>query len=224
MNALVIMPEADVSRNVIEYLLNGAGFAANHTEAREAPAFLERLAYDLVMLAMPSEEVQLCRELRLAGPEVALVCISDSPLCDRIAMLEAGADDVIWRPFEPAELLARTKAVVARANRGAQFGRRIIAGRVTLDRERSMASVPWKQDIALTPTERRILDRLMTNPGITLQREDLLSSVWGYGAAAETESNPVDVYVSRLRRKLEQDARRPNVIMAVRGTGYRLNP
>ncbi len=222
MNALVIMPEMDISRTVVSALLEGTGFTVASTEADELSTILERREYHLALVGLPGEELRLCRDVRESSPDIALICLSTAALIERIAMLEAGADDVILRPFEPAEFLARAKALMARSGRSLTLGRKIAVGRLTLDRDRSCVHLPWKQEVYLTPTERRMLDHLITRPGATITREALLTAIWGSGQ--ESESNPVDIYIRRLRIKLEKDPARPELIVTVRGFGYRFNP
>lgn len=220
MNALIVMPETDVSRSVVAHLLAYAGIASDQTEATEAPFFLARRSYSLAVFGIPGEDLPLCRALREVSPEIALICISDGSLLERCALLAAGADDVIARPWEPAELVARVKAVLARCGQRVGLGRNYSCGALSLDRDNSLVSTPWKSNIALTPTERRLFDHLLINAGQVVKRDDLLTHIWG--GAYDMESNPVDVYIRRLRQKIEPDPAQPTVIVSIRGSGYKL--
>ena len=156
---------------------------------------------------------EICRRLR-AGDDwtpVLFVTARDEEV-ERVLGLEMGADDYLVKPFSPRELVARLKAVLRRAQ-GAQSVRLLHAGQVTIDPGARRVNVDGRS-VELTATEFDLLVYLVQHPGRVYSREHLLSTVWGYAAAAGTRT--VDVHVSQLRNKLG-DA---SPIRTVRGVGY----
>jgi DNA-binding response OmpR family regulator len=158
---------------------------------------------------------EVCRQLRADGDwtPVLFVTARDDEV-DRVLGLELGADDYITKPFSPRELVARVKTVLRRASGGPVAGGRALAvGALTLDPARRRVTAGGA-DVALTATEFDLLAFLMRRPGVVFPREQLLSEVWGYAAAAGTRT--VDVHVAQLRAKLGEHS----AIRTVRGVGY----
>lgn len=156
---------------------------------------------------------EVCRALRAEGDwtPVLFVTARDDEV-DRVLGLELGGDDYISKPFSPRELVARVKSVVRRAA-GPGEQPALTVGAVRVDPERRSV-VAAGAEVALTATEFDLLAALMRRPGRVLSREQLLSEVWGYAAAAGTRT--VDVHVAQLRAKL--GAASP--VRTVRGVGY----
>jgi DNA-binding response OmpR family regulator len=158
---------------------------------------------------------EVCRRLRADGDwtPVLFVTARDDEV-DRVLGLEMGADDYLTKPFSPRELVARVKTVLRRARSGvATEPAALVVGAVKVDPGRRRAWV-GEAEVALTATEFDLLAFLMRRPGRVYEREQLLSEVWGYAAAAGTRT--VDVHVAQLRAKL--GAASP--IRTVRGVGY----
>ena len=155
---------------------------------------------------------EICRRLRAADDwtPILFVTARDEEV-ERVLGLEMGADDYLVKPFSPRELVARVKAVLRRGRTGG--GQVLQAGAVTLDPDRRQATVDGST-VELTATEFDLLAHLMRSPGRVFTRDQLLSAVWGYEAAAGTRT--VDVHISQLRNKLG-DA---SPIRTVRGVGY----
>jgi DNA-binding response OmpR family regulator len=190
-----------------------------HVEADGAAALaaVRRLRPVAVILdvGLPGlDGAEVCRRLRAEGDwtPVLFVTARDDEV-DRVLGLEMGADDYLTKPFSPRELVARVKTVLRRSRGGAPEPAVLEVGRVRLDPGRRRA---WVADaeIALTTTEFDLLAFLMRRPGRVYERDQLLSEVWGYAAAAGTRT--VDVHVAQLRAKL--GAASP--IRTVRGVGY----
>jgi two-component system KDP operon response regulator KdpE len=157
------------------------------------------------------------RELRAwsKAPIILVSAVGDDD--EKIAALDAGADDYVTKPFAIGELLARLRAVLRRVDAP---GRPVIeVGRIRVDLERSSVTVDGEL-VHLTPHEFKILRLLALNEGKLLTHRAILRDVWGpaYGA----ESNYLHVYVSQLRRKLEPDPARPRYLVTEPGAGYRL--
>jgi len=157
---------------------------------------------------------EVCRRLREDGDwtPILFVTARDDEV-DRVVGLEMGADDYITKPFSPRELVARVKTVLRRAGGRPGEERILTLGEVTLDPGRRRVQVAGRE-VTLTATEFDLLAHLLRRPGRIFTREQLLSEVWGYAAAAGTRT--VDVHVAQLRAKLG-DA---SPIRTVRGVGY----
>jgi DNA-binding response OmpR family regulator len=156
---------------------------------------------------------EICRRLRAADDwtPILFVTARDEEV-ERVLGLEMGADDYLVKPFSPRELVARVKAVLRRGQPSGE-GPVLQAGQIRLDPGRRQVSV-GDEPVDLTATEFDLLAHLMRSPGRVFTRDQLLSAVWGYEAAAGTRT--VDVHVSQLRTKLG-DA---SPIRTVRGVGY----
>ena len=137
-------------------------------------------------------------------------------MADRIVGLEMGADDYLAKPFEPRELAARVQAVLRR-NEDAVKTRRIEIGDLSVDVDRRSAAVGGRR-VELTTMEFELLAMFVRNPGLVLSRNRIMDALRGLDW--ESYDRSVDVLVSRLRRKLGDDPKRPAFIRAVRGAGY----
>jgi DNA-binding response OmpR family regulator len=171
-------------------------------------------------VAMPDlDGVSVVRRLRAEGEELP-VCILSArdEVEDRVAGLQAGADDYLVKPFALAELTARLHALLRR--RGAAPAGPIVVGDLVVDPRRHVATRAGR-DLGLTRREFALLEAFARRPGLVLSRDALLREVWGY--AFEVETNVVDVFVGYLRRKLEAGGE-SRVLQTVRGVGWRLRP
>jgi two-component system, OmpR family, response regulator MprA len=158
--------------------------------------------------------VEVCRRLRDAGDVPILMLTARDGLDDRIEGLDSGADDYLVKPFERQELLARLRALLRRRPpRGSAF---LTVGDLRLNPDTREAR-RGERHLDLTTREFELLEYLMRNERLVLSRERLLEDVWGYNVLVET--NTVDVFVSNLRRKLEEDGE-PRVLHTMRGAGY----
>jgi two-component system KDP operon response regulator KdpE len=152
------------------------------------------------------------------GPVLVLSARADST--DKVAALDAGADDYVTKPFDMAELLARLRAVVRRGP-GEPGEAVVVTDHFTVDlaaRQVTVDGVP----VRLTPTEWALLSELVRNPGRLVGQRELLQAVWG--PAYERETNYLRVYLAQLRRKLEPDPAHPVSLLTEPGRGYRLVP
>ncbi len=157
---------------------------------------------------------EVCRRLRAEGDWTpVLFCTARDDEVDRVLGLELGADDYVTKPFSPRELVARVKSCVRRSRGPEGEHRTYVVGSVTVDLPRRRVEVAG-EEVDLTATEFALLAHLARRPGRVFTREQLLSEVWGYEAAAGTRT--VDVHVAQLRAKL--GATSP--IRTVRGVGY----
>jgi DNA-binding response OmpR family regulator len=189
---------------------------------REALDAVARRPPSVVVLdvTMPDlDGVSVVRRLRDQGVDVP-VCILSArdDVEDRVAGLQAGADDYLVKPFALAELTARLQALLRR--RGDEAPGALVVGDLVIDPRRHLATRDGR-DLELTRREYELLEAFARHAGQVLSRDQLLRQVWGYNF--EVETNVVDVFVGYLRRKLEA-AGEPRMLHTVRGVGWRLRP
>ncbi|MGF1666835.1 MAG: response regulator transcription factor [Acidimicrobiia bacterium] len=190
------------------------------TVAADGPAGLEAAragGLDLVVLdlMLPGiDGMEICRRIRAAGDDVpVLMLTARDAVIDRVAGLDAGADDYLVKPFAQEELLARVRALLRRRAPG---GEELRFGDLDMDVE-AMEVRSGGHLVELTTLEFRLLEYFLRNPRTVLSRSRILEAVWGLDV--DTSSNIVDVYVGYLRRKLEIHGA-PRLLHAVRGAGY----
>jgi DNA-binding response OmpR family regulator len=217
---LVVDDEATV-RQALERALSLEGFAvATAGGGREAlTSVAERPPAVMVLdVTMPDlDGVSVVRKLRAEGVDVP-VCILSArdEVTDRVAGLQAGADDYLVKPFAIAELSARLHALLRR--RGTDGGAPHMVGDMVVDPRRHVATRAGRE-LDLTRREFELLETFARHPGQVLSRDQLLELVWGYATMVET--NVVDVFVGYLRRKLEADGE-SRILHTVRGVGWAL--
>jgi two-component system response regulator MprA len=200
-------------RRMLQRSLTADGFQV--TVAADGPGALleaERTAPDVIVLdvAMPAiDGLSVCRRLRDRGLQTPILMLTArDAVADRVAGLQAGADDYLVKPFAIEELVARLHALIRRGREG---GSLLSYGNLTLDLERRVATRATRS-IELTGREVALLALLLARPGQAVTRERALAEIWD-GAAVD---NVVDRYVARLRRKLGE----PPLIRTVRGAGF----
>ena len=207
-------------RQVLELALRDHGYdvrsASTGEQALEEVALRrpDVLLLDLMLPGMDGLEV--CRRLRVQGdlPIIAVTARSDS--ADVVAGLEAGADDYVTKPVVASVLAARIRAVLRRVPAHSERTR---VGDLEVDTGRAVV-LRRGEELQLTKTEYRLLCELAASPGAIRTREELLRDVWGYDYFGDTRL--LDVHVRRLRVKVEDDPSHPQLVLTVRGIGYRL--
>ena len=195
--------------------------AADGTTALAAAA---RRPPDLVILDLGLPDlngVEVVGGLRGWCSAPIIVLSARDTQADKVAALDAGADDYVTKPFGMDELLARIRAALRRTavDAGSQVVVRTDAYTIDLAGKRVITT---EGDIRLTPTEWSLLEILVRNPGKLISQKQLLRDVWGPGY--ESETNYLRVYMAQLRRKLELDASRPVHLITEPGMGYRFQP
>ncbi|MBC7223967.1 MAG: response regulator transcription factor [Anaerolineae bacterium] len=224
---VLVVDDDPPSVKMISFLLREEGYTVLTAEnGEEALQMVEEEKPDLVILdvMMPKVDgLEVCRRLRRQMVDVPIIILSaKGETTDRVLGLELGADDYLAKPFEPMELLARVKAVLRRTEAYLLNGltqERLSVEGITLDPLTHTALFADGRSVSLTPTEFRLLHCLMRNAGQTVTHDTLMESVWGYDY--EGESNPIPVYIRRLRAKIEDQPNRPRRLVTVRGLGYR---
>ncbi|MCB0233010.1 MAG: response regulator transcription factor [Anaerolineae bacterium] len=219
---LIVDDEPNILQTVRAYL-EREGYAVQ--SASDGAAAL-KLAYvfqpDLIVLdiMLPGiDGLEVLRQLRQTSDVYVLLLTARADETDKIVGLTVGADDYLTKPFSPRELVARIKAILRRG-RGNEPGERVlIVSSLRIDPESRQV---WKESqlIDLTTIEFDILHALARHPGRVLSREQLIEQVWGYDYYGD--ERVVDVHIGRLRKKLDDDAGKPETIVTVRGVGYRL--
>lgn len=220
--ALLIDDDQNLARLLNEYLAPHEVELSHVVTGREGLDRINAGGVDVVLLDVMLPELDgfaVCRKIRETStvPIVMLTARGDDT--DRIVGLELGADDYVPKPYNPRELLARMKAVVRRARPGA-IAERIEVGELIVDVPAHRVSLGEK-DVELTSFEFRVLVALARRAGETVAREELAGAVKG-GAYDPSVDRSLDVHVSHLRQKLEDDPRDPRRIRTVRGVGYML--
>jgi two-component system phosphate regulon response regulator OmpR len=225
---ILIVDDDERIRGLLQQFLIKSGFLVTSArDAEHARRILSGLEFDLIVLdvMMPGEDgISLCRDLRRRIKTPILLLTARAETSDRIAGLEAGADDYLGKPFEPKELLLRIAAILRRspAAEPAIVKPKVIhLGAVRYDVERVEM---WRGDelVRLTSTESQLMKIFTANLSEPVSRAQLVADLSHSGT--QTQERAVDVQITRLRRKIEDDPRQPRYLQTVRGAGYMLAP
>ena len=220
---VLVVDDDPALAEMLTIVLRGEGFdtAVVGDGTRALPAVRE-LRPDVVLLdlMLPGMNgIDVCRAIRTESGVPIVMLTAKSDTVDIVVGLESGADDYVVKPFKPKELIARIRARVRRTE--TEPAEQLAIGDVTIDvpaHQVARAGEP----IALTPLEFDLLVALARKPRQVFTREVLLEQVWGYRHAADTRL--VNVHVQRLRSKVERDPEHPEVVLTVRGVGYKAGP
>ncbi|MBL9060974.1 response regulator [Tabrizicola sp.] len=224
---LLIVDDDERIRGLLQKFLMRSGFLVSVArDAAQARRILGGLEFDMIVMdvMMPGEDgVTLTRELRKRMQTPILLLTARGEAANRIEGLEAGADDYLVKPFEPKELLLRINAILRRvpAVKAAEPVRQVIhMGAVRYDLDRGEM---WRGEapVRLTATEAQLMRVFAAAPGVAISREKLVADQGSVDAAQE---RAVDVQITRLRRKIEDDPKAPRYLQTVRGEGYMLQP
>ena len=226
---ILIVDDEPSILTLLQFNLEQAGYdvisATNGSQAleqvlQEQP---DLIVLDLMLPQMDGLEV--CKHLRLKkiNTPILMLTAKDEEF-DKVLGLELGADDYMTKPFSPREVVARVKAILRRAANGnhsseAETSDVITIGDVNIYPD-NYEVVMQNKTLELTPKEFELLLYMARNLGRVLTREQLLSAVWDYDFVGDTRI--VDVHISHLREKIEQDTRKPSYIKTIRGLGYKL--
>jgi two-component system response regulator MtrA len=220
---VLVVDDDPALAEMLTIVLRGEGFetAVVSDGTRALPAVRD-MQPDVVLLdlMLPGMNgIDVCRAIRAESGVPIVMLTAKSDTVDVVLGLESGADDYVVKPFKPKELVARIRARVRRVE--TEPAEQLSIGEIDID-------VPAHQvtrggrPIALTPLEFDLLVALARKPRQVFTREVLLEQVWGYRHAADTRL--VNVHVQRLRSKVERDPERPEVVLTVRGVGYKAGP
>lgn len=226
MSARILLIDDDLLvGKLLTFLLADAGYTMTMLpDPRRAAEFLDDTPVDLVLLDIVLPHVDgftVAKELRRTHPNIPIIFLSArAQVSEKVEGFAHGADDYIAKPFEPTELLARIQAVLRRYQRAERnvYGSVIKVGDASLDLGTLVFSTPNRPSAFLTPTEMKILECLMRHANSVIPREALIERTWGY--ECDGFGNRVDVYIRRLRAKIEPNPGGPAFIHTVRGVGY----
>jgi OmpR family response regulator RpaB len=223
---LVVDDEASI-RRILETRLAMVGYlvvtAANGEEALDI--FRDQVP-DLVILdvMMPKlDGFSVCQALRKESGVPIIMLTGMADVTDRITGLELGADDYMVKPFSPKELESRIRCILRRVKKTSTnsitTSEVIEVGSLRIDTNKRQV-YNGKERIRLTGMEYNLLELLLSRSGEAISRQEILSRVWGYTPDRFVDTRLVDVHMSRLRDKLQDDPNQPELIITVRGTGY----
>ncbi|HSK97806.1 MAG TPA: response regulator transcription factor [Euzebyales bacterium] len=220
---VLVVDDDEAIRTALERALALEGFVVSTVDGGGAAlATVDADPPDVIVLdvVMPDVNgVAVTRTLRDQGRELPILILSAlDEVGDRVAGLQAGADDYLVKPFAVDELVARLRALLRRRSEPVSVPLRV--GDVEVDAARHVAR-RGDRDLDLTRREFELLETFVRHAGIVLSRPQLLNQVWGYDFAVD--GNVVDVFVGYLRRKLEADGE-PRILRTVRGVGFVLKP
>jgi len=217
---LVVDDDTRLRALLARYLGSQGHIVTTAASAAEARACMRSLAFDLLVLdiMMPGQNgLDFAKALRAEGSAMPILMLTArSEAEERIAGLEAGADDYLPKPFEPRELLLRIAAIMRRNPRPAEGPPPIKLGRWSFDPDRSELKA-GSETVRLTDVETSLLRVLAENPGGIVSRDELVDR-----SRVEIAARSIDVQVNRLRRKIERNPANPLFVQTVRGIGYRL--
>jgi two-component system alkaline phosphatase synthesis response regulator PhoP len=226
---ILIVDDEEHIVELLKFNLLNAGYdvlTANNGIDAVKIAKSEKPGLMLLDLMLPGiDGFDVCKEIKknneMKKTSIIMLTAKGEEL-DKILGLELGADDYITKPFSVRELLARVKAVLRRANSSVELEEEVYDSqslKVKFERHEVFVN---KQKVDLTLKEFELLQILIRNKGKILTRETLLDKIWGYEYIGETRT--VDVHIRYLRKKIEEDDKKPRFIETIRGVGYRFNP
>jgi len=223
--AILVVEDELLMRRTLHELLQREGFEVRTVGSiAEAIGEVNRRAYDLILLDLilpDGDGIEVCGRIRERHRMPIVILSTRRQLEDRVAGLETGADDYIVKPFEPAEVVARVRAQLRRAQHLSSRDRHevIRAGRLTVDPAMQDALVDGNP-AGLTQKEFQLLHFLATRAGKAVSRESLIDHLWAEDELGSDKN--VAVYIRRIRQKIEKDPDDPEILLTVRGFGYRV--
>jgi DNA-binding response OmpR family regulator len=222
---VLLVDDDALTGKLIDFMLTDAGYEIyTLADPRRVSEFLREYPIDLVLLDIMLPHMDgyaIAKQVRREYPDIPIVFLSARGMVtDKVEGFAQGADDYVAKPFEPTELLARIQAVLRRYRRAERnvFGTVIRVGETALDLGELRFSGPKRRPAILTPTEMKLLECLMRNANAVISRETLIERTWGYDY--DGFGNRVDVYIRRIRNKIEEDPSSPSYIHTIRGMGY----
>ena len=221
---ILVVDDDKFTCDMVQFALSKEGYKVETMDnPRGAMQMIKKQEPDLLILdvGIPYQNgFEFSKELLATGYDIPIIFMTaKDSIEDKLQGFNIGADDYICKPFNHQELVARVQAVMRRMKRnGNAENHSIRCGLLELLPSELKVVIPDHPTVFLTPKEIQVLRMLMTNIGHVVKREQLLSDVWNDN---ESNSNIVDVYIRRLRVKLEEDAEYPQHIISVRGVGYK---
>jgi DNA-binding response OmpR family regulator len=221
---ILVVDDDQLTCAMVQFALNKEGYKVETMDnPRGAMQVIKKQVPDLLILdvGIPYQNgFEFSRELLAAGYEIPIIFMTaQTTLEAKLQGFTIGADDYICKPFDYPEMVARVQAVMRRVKKNGNLNNQSIrVQQIELQPGELKVVMPDGADVPLTPTEMQVLRVLMTSRGQAVKRARILSEVWNDDG---TNSNIVDVYIRRLRTKLEERANDPQFIVSVRGIGYK---
>ncbi|CAM3602391.1 response regulator transcription factor [Occultella aeris] len=225
MTRILLVEDEESYREPLTYQLTREGFeVVAVATGTDALVEFDRAGADLVLLdlMLPGlSGVEVCRELRQRSAVPVIMLTAKDGEIDKVVGLEIGADDYVTKPYSFRELLARIRAVLRRGTESvdALTPAVLSVGRIRMDTDRHVVTIDG-EEVALPLREFELLELLLRNPDRVLTRGQLIDRVWGADYVGDTKT--LDVHVKRIRAKIEVDPVNPQVLVTVRGLGYKL--
>lgn len=217
---LLVEDDGDIVENLTEFLRTEGYLVKSADTQSGAMELLETEPFDLILLDVTLRQgngYSICTAVKAVYdiPVIFLTALGDE--FSVVTGLDMGADDYISKPFRPRELVSRMKSVLRRAGKSQSV---VLLGDVRIDTEKGLVTRSG-QEIFLTALEYRLLLVFINHRGMVLTRQLLLDEIWDM-AGDFVNDNTLTVYIKRLREKIEKDPQKPEIILTVRGMGYRL--
>jgi DNA-binding response OmpR family regulator len=221
---ILIVDDDQFANSLVQFVLSKEGYEVETTDnPRGALHMIQKREPDLLIIDVMMPYIngfEFATRLQEEEYDIPIIFMTAQDAIEsKLQGFNIGADDYICKPFNHQELVARVQAVIRRVKHNTKIGNNSIrSGQFELLPGELKVVIPDNVSITLTPTEMQVLRVLMGSAGQVIDRDQLLSEVWNDG---ENNSNIVDVYIRRLRLKLEEDADKPLHIISVRGIGYK---
>ena len=223
---LIVDDDPDILCLLVGYLARNGFESVAARDGHEMRHMLERHAVDLLVLDLmlpDTDGLTLCRDLRTRSNLPVIILTARGEETDRIVGIEMGADDYLVKPFNPRELLARINSILRRTrslppNLRPEPARCLVFANWCLDTAERLLIAPDGVAVPLSGGEFRLLRILLEHPNRVVTRDQLVEMI--HGREAEAYDRAIDVQVSRLRQRLRDDSREPQLIKTVRGSGY----
>jgi len=227
--SILIADDEPSVREAVGYALSQEGFEVTIAEdGDDADSKLQgEIEFDLLILdiMMPGRSgLDVCRDVRSRSPVPIILLTAKDAEVDKVVGLEVGADDYVTKPFSVRELIGRVRAQLRRReldlSTSAQGGKTIDAGAVRIDLSRHLVTVRG-EPVNLTRSEFQVLRLLADSPGQVFSRLEIMEELWQSEFSGDVRA--CDVHISNLRQKIERDPQDPELVVTVRGVGYRLS-
>jgi two-component system alkaline phosphatase synthesis response regulator PhoP len=221
---ILLIEDEEGLRMTLTDRLQTEGYVVNHArDGEEGVNLATRLPFDLIILdlMLPGRNgFDVCRAIRQAGQSTPILMLTArTETVDKIVGLKLGADDYVTKPFDMLEVVARVEALLRRSPAKSANSKDVLqAGPIRVDLRGTQVTRDGRV-VNLSAREFQLLRYFLENRGATLSRDQLLQTVWGYGGTTLTRT--VDVHVASLRQKLEKDPQQPELILTVKGMGYK---
>ena len=222
---LIIEDEISIAEGLVD-LCEFKGFQADHVQ--DGQSGLDKAlsgGYDLVILDLMlpvMDGFTVCNRVREKDRELPIIILSaKTSEQDIIEGLALGADDYISKPFSVETLFARIQAVLRRSRKAVDFSEILTIGHLRV-RFRDFTGSRGNEELQFTRKEIEILEYLWKNRDRAIPRHELLHEVWGYENAESVDTRTVDIHITKLRKKIEEDPSRPRILLTLRGEGYQL--